>query len=650
MIELRTLGSVELKGPRGRDYAAILVQPKRLALLTWLALARPGGFARRDTLVALFWPEIDTEHARAALRQAIRFLRRALGDEVIVSRGDELGVDAEVLWCDAVALDAACRADELAEAVALFRGDLLAGLYVSEASTDLEQWIEDERVRLRRTAVAACWTLVERSETSGSLPFAIEYARRAVALAPTDEPGMRRLLALLGRAGDGRGAESAYRQFARRLAAELEVEPERETTELLRAIVASGGRQGTPLAPAPDDTARDRSRVAGTATHAATAAPERGQPAALPSAIPSRGRRRWIVALVTVLILLGAGAVAREQRLAGRVPASPSAEAASPAPGGARDLYLKARVLHVQGTMVSLSRAATFLERAVRLDPEYAAAYGLLGLVYVQIPMFGDLPPNEAYPRAQEAALRALELDASSAEATLALAMVSSYFHWRWAEADRLYRRAIALDTSRSETHVAYGDFLSSSGRLAESIGEFERAKLLDPSSRRALNNLARRLIWAGELERARIQLDSALTLEPNYARGHRTLGILYLHEGRHADAIAVLTRAAALSHDRPFDLSVLAQAHWLAGDRDEARRILRGLEARAKREYVPPYAIATLHALTGRHDDAFTWLDSALDAHDPTMSVTVLYEPMLDPVRGDPRFAAVLRRMRLAP
>src|SRR5205807_1108218 len=168
MIRLRTLGAVDLKDSEGRELRPLLPQPKRLALLTYLALAGSSGFRRRDTVVALFWPELDEEHARGSLRQALRFLRRSLGEGIIVSRGEEeIGVDRGVLRCDATAFMEACEAGRDAEALDLFQGDFLDGFFVSEAAPELERWVEEERIALRRRAAASAWALADGYRVAG---------------------------------------------------------------------------------------------------------------------------------------------------------------------------------------------------------------------------------------------------------------------------------------------------------------------------------------------------------------------------------------------------------------------------------------------------------------------------------------------------
>ena len=142
MIELRTLGALEAISADGTPLRSVLAQPRRMALLSYLALASPRGFHRRDTLFALFWPEHDTEHARHALRQSLYFLRHALGTTAIISRGDEeLAVAPDQLRCDAVEFERAIDEGRLETGLALYRGDLLPGFHISEAP-DFEGWLE----------------------------------------------------------------------------------------------------------------------------------------------------------------------------------------------------------------------------------------------------------------------------------------------------------------------------------------------------------------------------------------------------------------------------------------------------------------------------------------------------------------------------
>lgn len=213
----------------------VLGQPKRLALLSYLAAATPRAFHSRDTLLALLWPDLDQEHARAALRQALYVLRRELGD-VVVTCGDEvIGVNDRRLWCDVIAFDHAIDAGDRARALALYRGELLAGFHVARA-LEFERWLEGARARLAARAAAAAWGLVDHEQRRGDLASAAEWARRLLSVSPDDERALRRVLALLHMLGDRAAALRAYRDFARRIAADYEIKPAAETDALISAI------------------------------------------------------------------------------------------------------------------------------------------------------------------------------------------------------------------------------------------------------------------------------------------------------------------------------------------------------------------------------------------------------------------------------
>ena len=238
MIQLGTLGSLELRGAQGETLDPVLAQPKRLALLAYLVLARSGGFQRRDVLVGLFWPESDAAHAREALNQALRFLRRFLGRDVLHSRGDgEVGVDPSRLCCDAVAFEERIAAGDDAGALTLYRGALLEGFFLSDAPV-FERWLDGERGRLQELARGAACRLATRCEAAGDLGGAVHWARRTLALVPYDEAALRHLLELLDRSGDRASAVREYEAFANRLREELEVEPAPETRAIMGAIRA----------------------------------------------------------------------------------------------------------------------------------------------------------------------------------------------------------------------------------------------------------------------------------------------------------------------------------------------------------------------------------------------------------------------------
>jgi DNA-binding SARP family transcriptional activator/tetratricopeptide (TPR) repeat protein len=236
MIELRTLGTLDLHSSGDIDLGSLLRGPKRVALLTYLAIAAPSGFHRRDTLLAIFWPECRERQARSSLRNTLHVLRRFLGPDVLVNRGDEeVGIAGGALWCDAVAFREAYGRGQFPEALELYRGELLPGFFVPDAP-GFAGWLAGERDTLHRAAFDAAWTLAETAEHEGHAAAAALRARQALGLCSLDEEAVCRLIRFLDRVGDRAGALAAYEGFSQRLRAEFDSDPAPETRALDQEI------------------------------------------------------------------------------------------------------------------------------------------------------------------------------------------------------------------------------------------------------------------------------------------------------------------------------------------------------------------------------------------------------------------------------
>lgn len=237
MIEFHALGSVDLRASDGCEVRAITAQPKRLALLAYLVLAHPHGYHRRDTLVALFWPELDDAQGRAALSRVVYQLRSALGAEAILSRGvDEIAANFALIRCDAVLMQSLASSREWRQAFDLFRGDLLAGLYATGTAPEFDQWLEGRRAHFRGLAAQAAWRLVQQCEAEERIDDAIAYARRYLALRPGEETPLRNVMQFLDRVGDKSAAAALYREFAARMGREFELQPSEQTVQLLERM------------------------------------------------------------------------------------------------------------------------------------------------------------------------------------------------------------------------------------------------------------------------------------------------------------------------------------------------------------------------------------------------------------------------------
>jgi serine/threonine-protein kinase len=273
MLVVAALGPLDVRDPVRGSLATLLAQPRRAALVAYLAVEGGDGFVSRDRLLGVFWPEADESRARAALRQALVFVRRALGAEAVRTRGDDdVGLDPTLVSCDVWQLRAAIAAGRLEEAMGLVRGEFLAGLLLDDAP-EFERWCAAQRALLDREVASALDRGAREAAAQGALAPAISYARRAQALDPFNEARHRTLLALLDRGGDRGGAMREHEAFAARLRAELEVEPSPETEALVREI---RDRVAAPAAGAPPAGAPAAGAPA--AAHAPTA------PAPLPAA------------------------------------------------------------------------------------------------------------------------------------------------------------------------------------------------------------------------------------------------------------------------------------------------------------------------------------------------------------------------------
>lgn len=241
MIQLRTLGAIDIAGDEGHRIGSVLQQPKRTALLVFLATAERAGMVSRDRVLAVFWPEADRERAGHALSQALYYLRRSLGNDVLANLGpEELGLDPAKISCDALTFQQALDRGDALRALECYQGEFLSGFHVSDLP-DLERWIDRERSRLEELAADAASGLSHERHRAGDSAGAVQWAERALELAPFDEVRLRKLLRILDDAGDRGRAIRMYHDFSRNLQAELEVEPSDETQLLVHQIAETEG-------------------------------------------------------------------------------------------------------------------------------------------------------------------------------------------------------------------------------------------------------------------------------------------------------------------------------------------------------------------------------------------------------------------------
>ncbi len=315
----------------------------------------------------------------------------------------------------------------------------------------------------------------------------------------------------------------------------------------------------------------------------------------------------------------------------------------------AYDAYLRGRYFWNQRTREGFAKAISSFEEAVTADPGYALAHAGLADTYglMAIQGYDLVPPHEAMPRARQAASRALELDGSLAEPHASIAWVSFNYDWDFAGAEREFRRAIALNPGYATAHQWYANLLCILGRFDEAAVEIGRALELDPLSRVINNEAGWPLGYLGRHEEAIAQYRRAMQLDPLYPTPHLATGLEYEDMGRYEDAIAEYRTFERLSGEGPTAAAYIAHAEARRGRPDEARRMLRQLEAVDRTGYVSPYEYALVHAGLGDRDAMFAALAKALEER----SDFLLYlgvDSAWREYRSDPRFAALLARIGL--
>jgi serine/threonine-protein kinase len=315
----------------------------------------------------------------------------------------------------------------------------------------------------------------------------------------------------------------------------------------------------------------------------------------------------------------------------------------------AYDLYLKGLFAWNQRNAASLPEAVRYLEQAVSRDATFARAWSALALADLLIVPYSGGVPAEGWRKAEAAATRALALDPNSAEAYTALAYGNMCYAWDWAAAEANFRHAIAADSNYATGHHWYGDFLAGRGRPAESLAEFTRAHQLDPLSRQIGVEWGWIAYLMGQSDVAETRIRQVLSLDPNYAQAYARLGFLQVQQRKYPEAIASLRRAIDLGAFYPYAAAALASASAGSGDRAAAMGIINDLKRRAPRELVPPIHIAIAYGALGDVTRGLEWLNRGIDQRDIYIPEN-LFDPLLDPLRRDPRFDQVLVRMGLPP
>jgi TolB-like protein/DNA-binding SARP family transcriptional activator len=767
MIRLRTLGALDLQNSDGRELRSILAQPKRVALLVYLALASPRGPHRRDTLLALFWPELDNEHARNALSQAVHFLRRWLGPDVVVgANGDGLLVEGGRIWTDAGAFDDALQTGRIGEAVDLYRGELLEGFHIPDAP-DFTQWLEAERNRLAASYEKALEVTAKQRQEAEDWTGAVREWRRLAGRKPYDSRVVLSLMRAHAAAGDPAAAVHQARVHETLLRQELDVAPDPEIHTYIRQLQSRKPVETPAALPHPEVTS-------------ASALEE----APRPQRVASSHRGKRFAAGLLLLIMAGAGVfalnmgarepagplmrslavlplenlsgdstdrffadgmhdalitelarypqlrvisrtsvmqyrgtkkrlpdIARELKVDGivegtlmrdggrirmnaqlvhgssdrhlwakryegdlrdilllqaelveavareiRVATSPLPSRRAPVRGPRdsapstlylRELYLRGRHAENSRSPVGVQTAKQYYEAAIARDSTFALGYAGLSSVYSMMAEYDYAPGRSALDTAYLMARRAVILDSTLPEARAALALTLGH-NRQFEAAEREFRRAIELAPSDARTHFWYSILLVSLGRGEEALREAKRGIELDPFGPTPQTGMVRYATWLISGQRPHLKVPVAdrrpmLNREPGGPWAPAQDAYEYAIEGECVEARKAMSHAQALAPESFRMLAYVATVDWYCGSKGRAKALLNRMKRRADARD-QGYRIALIHTAFGERDSAFAWLEHQRWTIGQLSGLSA--DRRVDPLRSDPRFLPLLRRV----
>jgi DNA-binding winged helix-turn-helix (wHTH) protein/TolB-like protein/Tfp pilus assembly protein PilF len=310
--------------------------------------------------------------------------------------------------------------------------------------------------------------------------------------------------------------------------------------------------------------------------------------------------------------------------------------------------YLKGRNAWNKRTAESLQQAISLFQEAIDIDPNYAAAYAGLADCYNMLVVYGASHPRDGFPKAKEAAIKALEIDESLAEAHTSLAFTKFRWDRNRVEAEREFQLAIKLKPNYAPAHQWYSSFLVALERFDEAIVEAKRTQELEPLSFTASSHLGWIYYLSGQSDRAIEQCTKILALDPSSFPARRYRGLAYEQKGMYREAIDEFQKGVKVSGS-PLMLALLGHAYAASGQKAEAHRVLNELGDLQGRRYVSSYTVAAIHAGLGDKDEAFKWLEKAYEERDVWL-MNLKVDPVFARIRTDKRFSDLLSRAGLRP
>jgi len=311
-------------------------------------------------------------------------------------------------------------------------------------------------------------------------------------------------------------------------------------------------------------------------------------------------------------------------------------------------LYSEGRAQMNNWTESGLRSGIDSFQRAINMDHGYSLAYAGMARCYSRLSYFGLLDPKEGYPKAEALATQALRNDDQLSEGHTALAEALFNYEWDWQRAEQEYRSAIDLDHNNLLAHLSYSSYLSSQGRHDAGISVGKIALDIEPTSVNATANLGWLFYLQGQYDLAIEQNHKALKLDPHFAIAHRNLGWAYEQKRMYNEAITAFKTAASYSEDAPVIAASIGHVYGVSGRSVEARRVLNELKGGAMRCCPSAFDVAIVHIGLGENDLALDWLNKAFKERSLWM-IFAKVDPRLDSLRSDPRFANLMRQMRLA-
>ena len=657
--------------------------------------------------MALLWPERDATNARRLLNLAVHVLRSALGEASIASTTDGLLLNPSAVRCDLQELRTAIASGAFARIAQLYSGPLLHGFHLDESS-EFGYWLDGLRDELAHAHSGALLQLAEQQERSGDVHGRVGTCRRLVAADPYSGVYAQALMRALDAAGDRAAAIHHAAEHARRLRVDLDLEPDPDVVGLARSLrddvrrpISSPSRPGAAtVAVLPfvsigadqegeaedfadgitEDVIAHLSKIrALTVISRASVLPFKrrqhtmkevgtrlGVATVLDGSVRHVGDRVRIVAtLVDAETNVDLWAETYDRQLTdifqiqtdvalhiaqalkaqltrdeqARVEREPTKDIK------AYRLFLQGRQSYIKFTKESLFKAIELFDRAIACDPTFALAHAYVAMSYLELAESGNAPPDVAKPRASEATSLALRLDPELGAAHCTAGYLKTVQAYDWAGAERDFKRALELSPSSADTYDLYGRLCSALGRFDDAIPLLRRAQQLDPLAHRL--DIVTTLIRAGHYDEAIARGEDAVELDGADDRAIATLGWAYFLSGRRQEGLQTLERAVDLVPHDTMWLGQLGGAYGMAGNDARAREILHQLEERSQSTYVSPYHFAYVYAGLGEAERALDHLERAVEERaGPSSGIKGSF--VLAPLRGHPRFQALLTRMRL--